>query len=520
MARIETTIKDMPIETDLLDDSLVAADKSHDETLLDTLPTENPSPLEAEPEVLTENISELDLEIRLALGDPAEEIPTYAENIHTDIAKRWLPILCKGLTKEGKEKILKEHTAVTEIVRARDKKLEAKQGQLGLGISAISKAMSMLLGDGKKVEVIKLLSEGCRILSDLHFTETQTRSKLITPCLDKSFLNIIQDEERDDTLFGRKLSEKISSAKVIEKQETNCTVISCDKVQYLTINSNKTAGGKLDSAFSVPHVGEQGGRGAYTASRPAPSTIYRRNRTQAPLPPPPSTPTAPQHRQAASRQQAPITAVIMFLTKKFQKGASFGSLNSHRSALSLLLVLDHVCDWYPNDSLPLDQITKKLAMLLALWTGHRVQTLSVIKLGNVVFSRSQIIITISDLIKTSAAGRKQPTLMLPYFNISNICPAKCLVDYLSVTRSVRNGIHHLFITHKRPHKRATAQTISRWLKDVLAASGIDVVMFSAHNTRTPLRKALAQLVFLSMPFERQLVGPRTRKPLQSSISAQ
>lgn len=234
---IETTINEISIETDLLvDDSLVTTEKS-DEPLPFTLPTENTTFLEAAPEVVTENISKLDPEIRLALGDPAEEVPTYGENIHNDIAMRWLPILRKGLTKEGKDKILNEHSvpdncrllkapslnpeiaaAVADIVRSRNKKLEVKQGQLGLGISAISKAMSMLLGDGKKVEVIKLLSESCRILSDLHFAETQTRSKLITPCLDKSFLNIIKDEERDDTLFGRKLSDKIKSAKVIEKQ--------------------------------------------------------------------------------------------------------------------------------------------------------------------------------------------------------------------------------------------------------------------------------------------------------------
>lgn len=39
------------------------------------------------------------------------------------------------------------------------------------------------------------------------------------------------------------------------------------------------------------------------------------------------------------------------------------------------------------------------------------------------------------------------------------------------------------MTHTRPHKCATAQTIIRWIKDVLAASGIDVARFSAHSTR-------------------------------------
>lgn len=216
---------------------------------------------------------------------------------------------------------------------------------------------------------------------------------------------------------------------------------------------------------------------------------------------------------------APIPVVILFLTEQFTKGASYSSINSHRSALSLLLgskigsdeqisrflkgvykqrpslpkynfiwdpqtVLDFISDWYPNDVLPLVQITKKLAMLLALCTGHRVQTISVIKLTDLVFSQNQITITISDLIKTSTAGRDQPTLILPYFNDKpNICPAKCLMDYLSVTKNIRNQVNYLFITHKRPHRRATTQSISRWIKDVLASSGIDVATFSAHSTR-------------------------------------
>lgn len=127
--------------------------------------------------------------------------------------------------------------------------------------------------------------------------------------------------------------------------------------------------------------------------------------------------------------EAPTTVVIVFLTEQYKKGASYSSLNSHRSALSLLLgnkvgsdeqvsrllkgaykqrpslpkyqfiwdpqtVLNFISGWYPNEVLPLDQITKKLAMLLALCTGHRVQTISVIKLTDFVFSPHQITITI------------------------------------------------------------------------------------------------------------------------------
>lgn len=44
------------------------------------------------------------------------------------------------------------------------------------------------------------------------------RKKLITRGLDKGFLSNIQEQERDETLFGLTLNEKIKESKAIEKQ--------------------------------------------------------------------------------------------------------------------------------------------------------------------------------------------------------------------------------------------------------------------------------------------------------------
>lgn len=212
--------------------------------------------------------------------------------------------------------------------------------------------------------------------------------------------------------------------------------------------------------------------------------------------------------------------IMIFLTELFNKGATYGTLNCHRSALSLLLgsivtsndqvkrllkgvyklrpatpkytctwdpqvVLNLVAEWMPNRELSIEKITKKLVVLLALCTAHRVQTLSLIKLENIVVGPSGIQIGISDVIKTSAAGRGQPVLILPYFNENRaICPATIIEDYMSVTKDLRSETtNSLILSYKRPHKPASAQTISRWIKQVLCASGVDVTAFSAHSTR-------------------------------------
>jgi site-specific recombinase XerD len=215
-----------------------------------------------------------------------------------------------------------------------------------------------------------------------------------------------------------------------------------------------------------------------------------------------------------------ISLVLTFLTDQFNQGASYGSINSHRSALSLFLgnnigkdeqikrllkgvykmrpsfpkythtwdpkiVLDHIAEWYPNTTISLEKITKKLVVLLALCTAHRVQTISLIKIHNIHLCPNGVKIIISDIIKTSAAGREQPILFLPYFEEkTNICAATVLRDYLSITSDKRPlNSERLLITVKRPHRDATAQSISRWIKQVLAESGVDVATFSAHSTR-------------------------------------
>ncbi|CAH2226594.1 jg17276 [Pararge aegeria aegeria] len=210
------------------------------------------------------------------------------------------------------------------------------------------------------------------------------------------------------------------------------------------------------------------------------------------------------------------TSILAFLTTQFNNGCGYGSLNSHRSALSAFIgnnigsdecvkgayrskpikgkysstwnpqkVLNVISGWFPNAELSLEKITKKLVILLALCTGHRIQTLSLIKLHNILISESGIKILITDIIKTSAPSRDQPILYLPYFRENtSICPATVLSDYISKTRNIRpEGIDKLLLTHKQPHKAATTQSISRWIKQVLSESGVDISVFGAHSTR-------------------------------------
>lgn len=223
-----------------------------------------------------------------------------------------------------------------------------------------------------------------------------------------------------------------------------------------------------------------------------------------------------------------IQVLLLFLVKQFNKGDSYGSLNSHRSAMSLLLggnigsdsqvtrllkgaykirtpkskythtwdpqiVLDTMSTWYPNNSLNLEKLSKKLVILLALCTAHRVQTLSLIKINNIIINNNDIQINIQDIIKTSRAGKDQPTIIIPYFRQNpNICPAKTLEDYCAMTNDLKpNNVNQLIITTRKPHKGATSQSIARWIKQTMGQCGIDVTTFGAHSTRHAATSAAA-----------------------------
>lgn len=207
----------------------------------DPLPASTPAlpttPLESVQISDDSSFPPLDPEVLSALGEATEQGPTWGDEVHNNLSQLWQPLLKKGMTKENKDKILKQYlipsnctllqapklnieisAAIVEMIRLRDKKVETNQQQLGLGITAISRAMTSLLTTDNKIEAIKTLSDGCRILCDLHHVQSQARIKMITPGLAKPFLNVIQDSERDETLFGSSLPDKIKASKTIEKQ--------------------------------------------------------------------------------------------------------------------------------------------------------------------------------------------------------------------------------------------------------------------------------------------------------------
>ncbi|XP_031337110.1 uncharacterized protein LOC116181252 [Photinus pyralis] len=223
--------------------------------------------------------------------------------------------------------------------------------------------------------------------------------------------------------------------------------------------------------------------------------------------------------RSLSPYQAP--SIIEFLQRVFEgNNLQYGSMNSHRSALALInlqplsndarlsrfmkgisrlrsskprynstwdpnVVLEYLQKLGPNFTLTLKDLSANLVTLLALATGHRLQTIQLIKLSNIHTSAQGIQIPITGPVKTSGSNRSQPCLQIPRFAENPLlCVATTLIDYIEATKPLQTpNQDYLFITFKEPYKTATKQSISRWIKNTLLTAGLDTNGFKPHSFR-------------------------------------
>lgn len=147
---------------------------------------------------------------------------------------------------------------------------------------------------------------------------------------------------------------------------------------------------------------------------------------------------------------APVSIIVRFLTRYFAQGVAYVSIYSARAAISLISkndtsqdktlerfvkgvswlrppkpryneiwdispVIEYLENIKPLEKLSLEILTKKLTMLLMLATGHRLKTLSLLKISKTTKGEKGFVLKVADIIKTSKPGAAQPFFKFPYF---------------------------------------------------------------------------------------------------------
>ena len=127
-------------------------------------------------------------------------------------------------------------------------------------------------------------------------------------------------------------------------------------------------------------------------------------------------------------------------------------------------------------------LSQKLATLLMILSGNRVNMLSHMKLTLMVMTEEECTFTFDNPLKHSREGRKTDIMTFRAYPETALCPVKAIAKYVEI-RGPLSGDPELFVTTVRQHHKASHDTLARWIKDTLLAAGIDTGTYQAHSCR-------------------------------------
>lgn len=189
------------------------------------------------------------------------------------------------------------------------------------------------------------------------------------------------------------------------------------------------------------------------------------------------------------------------LVTRFMKGVynARPSLPRYKETWDVSVVLKFLEKWSPGRFLSRKQLSFKLATLLTLVSGQRIQTIHALNIDNMHISNESVTFTLDTLIKQSSvrntSGRE---IVIPIYEVNKkICPVLCLKQYLKRTEKERKN-SQLFIGIQRPYKPVTRSTISRWVKATLTLAGINTEKYKTHSARAASSSAAAKTIDIAM----------------------
>ena len=181
------------------------------------------------------------------------------------------------------------------------------------------------------------------------------------------------------------------------------------------------------------------------------------------------------------------------ILKRFMRGVFLQrpSLPKYSFTWDVDRVLRYLKQQSPPQALTLLSLSRKLVTLILLISGQRGQALHLLDHRNVQVEEDKIILRFGDLQKQSRPGFHVGELILPAYPMEQgLCVRNTYLAYIKRTKPLRRCTA-LFITTQRPHGRATRDTLSRWVKQVLQCSGVDLSVFSPHSIRGAATSAAA-----------------------------
>ena len=221
--------------------------------------------------------------------------------------------------------------------------------------------------------------------------------------------------------------------------------------------------------------------------------------------------------------QASVGSILEFLTELFHKGLSYSAVNTAKAAIlnfiqlssgrsfqgdevilqkfmrgiftlrpslprygstwDVSIVLKYLRSQSPPAALTLMALSRKLATLLMLLTGHRGQSIHNLDTKMISCSQKSLILKFGKVVKTSKPGKHITEVVLPAYRETGLCVVTTYKAYLTRTKRFRKT-NTLFLSTMRPHGPISRDSFGRWVKVTLGNAGVDLSVYGVHSTRS------------------------------------
>ena len=129
-------------------------------------------------------------------------------------------------------------------------------------------------------------------------------------------------------------------------------------------------------------------------------------------------------------------------------------------------------------------ISQKVASLLMILAGTRVNTLFHLKITNMFLTDDECTFIFDEVLKHSRPNfDASPIIFRAFPQEPDSCPVIAIMIFLNYRLEISSALG-LFIRTTHPFGSAAPATIARWIKDCLGDAGIDTGRFTAHSCRS------------------------------------
>ncbi|XP_011858705.1 PREDICTED: uncharacterized protein LOC105556232 [Vollenhovia emeryi] len=335
---------------------------------------------------------QLDEETKKVLGIDPENAKQKEIDLHPDLVSRWAKWIKEGLPKETKTEVLDKYdrkgtlsldaptlnaeiaATLNEAGTKRDNLFIQEQNLAGTALASLGEAISMILKDEEdpidRLKLLERLADTGKLIAHLYFQISSARKAFIAPILTKQVKDLLQKTTPGEFLYGDKLGEVLGAPFKLERPflEIGNSESGLQVTEVLEEPTTKQGETNPASQGSIHATGEtinsenvldaSSGESPFPGCRNLMRIAYRKKS----LPEEAidilvSSLTASTLRQYDSglknwwnfcRElkldplQAETNAVLQFLSQRFIKGASYGTLNTERAAISLISTNDSV----------------------------------------------------------------------------------------------------------------------------------------------------------------------------------